>query len=194
MDENKENNISEPTNNVEKNSIGPAIEPIEASQPTVEPVKAEPEKVQPVSNPEPARVEPVVTPNPGPERVETTNTQNQTTARVQPQYKQQPKQQPDGLNVAALILGIISLVLWCFWFISVPCAILAFIFGIVGMKKNGRGMAISGIVTGAISIVIWALLLFFVFVFAMVDEIGSSSTYTRPSSYYEDFWEDYFDL
>ena len=43
-----------------------------------------------------------------------------------------------GLNIAALVLGIVSLVLWCFWFISIPCAILALIFGIIGIKKAGK--------------------------------------------------------
>ena len=39
------------------------------------------------------------------------------------------------------------------------CAILAIIFGIIGMKKGGRGMGIAGLVLGIITIALWALAL-----------------------------------
>jgi len=64
----------------------------------------------------------------------------------------------NGFNIASLVLGIISIALWCLWIVSIPCSILALIFGILGIKKEGRGMAIAGIVTGAISLAIWFLL------------------------------------
>ena len=41
-----------------------------------------------------------------------------------------------GLSIASMVLGIVSLVLSCIVYISVPCAILAIIFGIIGMKKG----------------------------------------------------------
>ena len=62
-----------------------------------------------------------------------------------------------GLSIAAMVLGIVSIVTWCVWFISIPCSILALIFGILGVKKPGRGMAITGIVTGSIVLAIWVL-------------------------------------
>lgn len=63
-----------------------------------------------------------------------------------------------GLSVAAMVLGIVSIVIWCAWFISIPCSILALIFGILGVKKPGKGIAITGIVTGSIALAIWVLL------------------------------------
>ena len=39
------------------------------------------------------------------------------------------------------------------------CAILAIIFGIIGMKKGGRGMGIAGLVLGIITIELWVLAL-----------------------------------
>lgn len=57
-----------------------------------------------------------------------------------------------GLSIAAMVLGIISIVLFCIWYVSLPCAILAIIFGIVGMKKGGKGMAIAGLVLGIIAV------------------------------------------
>lgn len=79
----------------------------------------------------------------------------------------------NGLNIASMVLGIVAIVLWCMWFLSIPCAILALIFGIIGIKKPGKGMAIAGIVTGAITLAIWAL----IFVFAII----GSTTYNSNS-------------
>lgn len=62
-----------------------------------------------------------------------------------------------GLSIAAMVLGIVSVVLFCVSYISIPCAILAIIFGIVGKKKGGRGMAIAGLVLGIIAIGLYGL-------------------------------------
>ena len=70
-----------------------------------------------------------------------------------------PAEEQKGLSVASLVLGIISLVLSCFWYISIPCSILAIVLGAVGMKKGGKGMGIAGIVLGAITIVLAVTLL-----------------------------------
>lgn len=74
----------------------------------------------------------------------------------------------NGLTIASLVLGIVSLVLWCAWFISIPCSILALIFGILGIKKPGKGMAIAGIITAAIALAIWILIFFGTFMFGFM--------------------------
>lgn len=63
-------------------------------------------------------------------------------------------QESKGLSIASMVLGIISVVLFCIWYVSIPCAILAIIFGIVGMKKGGRGMGIAGLVLGIVALAI----------------------------------------
>jgi hypothetical protein len=69
-----------------------------------------------------------------------------------------PVQRPgNGLAVAALVLGLIAIVLFCFWWVSIPCAVLAIIFGALGKGKanrgaSGGGMAIAGIVLGIIAL------------------------------------------
>ena len=62
-----------------------------------------------------------------------------------------------GLSIAAMVLGIVSVALFCVSYISIPCAILAIIFGIVGKKKGGKGMAIAGLVLGIIAIALYVL-------------------------------------
>lgn len=59
-----------------------------------------------------------------------------------------------GLSIAAMVLGIVSLVMLCLWYISIPCAILAIIFALVGRKKGGKGMATAGLVLGIIALVL----------------------------------------
>ena len=77
----------------------------------------------------------------------------------------------NGLAIAAMILGIVALVLWCVWFVSIPCAIIALVFGILSVKKKGKGMAIAGIATSSAAIVIWTMLFLGVFIFGiMADE------------------------
>lgn len=66
-------------------------------------------------------------------------------------------QESKGLSIASMVLGIISVVLFCIWYISIPCAILAIIFGIVGMKKGGKGMGVAGLVLGIVALAILAI-------------------------------------
>ena len=68
-----------------------------------------------------------------------------------------------GFGIAALILGIISIVFFCscLTFVTAPLAI---IFGIVQLvrSKKGKGLAIAGLITGIISLIgciaFWAVL------------------------------------
>ncbi|MDQ1426517.1 MAG: hypothetical protein QOD72_4015 [Acidimicrobiaceae bacterium] len=74
----------------------------------------------------------------------------------------------NGLGIAAMVLGIVAVVVPCFWLFQIP-GVLAIIFGLVSLsqvKKNpqnftGRGMAIAGLVLGLVSMVILALWLVF---------------------------------
>lgn len=187
MDENKEkesrefinieNDITQPEKKEEKKDAIQNVGNVntEASSQNAETVKQESN----VANPPKAEAKPQV---------------------AQPQINSQQfnpgvKQSPYGLNIAALVLGIVSLVLWCFWYVSIPCAILAFIFGIIGIKKNGKGMAISGIVTGAIALVLWIVL--FVFCFVVGFTMGLNGTLkgtSWSSSDYYDLFSDYYDF
>lgn len=61
-----------------------------------------------------------------------------------------------GLAIASMVLGIVALVLsCCFYYISIPCAIIGVILAAVslGGKKAGKGMAIAGLVCSILSLI-----------------------------------------
>jgi len=73
-------------------------------------------------------------------------------------YDQEPGEnyrvrESNGLAIASLVLGIVSVVLMCLWYMAIPCAILAVIFGVIGRQNaqagapNG-GMATAGLILG----------------------------------------------
>lgn len=76
---------------------------------------------------------------------ETTTTTTQTNERK-------------GFNITSMILGIVSVLCFCWWYISVPTGIIAIIFSIAGKKDAGRGMGIAGLVLGIIGLVLCILL------------------------------------
>ena len=121
---------------------------------------------------------------------ETTETKAETTSE-EPKVEvinEEPAKDKKGFSIAALVLGIIAIVCCCVWYISIPCGILAIIFGIVGIKSTKKGMSIAGLITGAIGLVI-SIIMFVALVFlGMV--IGLSEGLNGldyDSSYYDDF-------
>ena len=73
--------------------------------------------------------------------------------------EEKAKNKGGGFGIAAIILGIVSIVLSCIWYISVPAGILGIIFGILGLKTVKRGLSIGGIVTSAIGILLTIVLI-----------------------------------
>jgi len=67
-------------------------------------------------------------------------------------------QQPKGLAIASMVLGIISLAMFCAWYLSIPCAIVGATLGGVAISKANRGemggksMATAGLVCSIVSI------------------------------------------
>lgn len=60
-----------------------------------------------------------------------------------------------GLSVAALVLGIVGLVLCAVPMLGFLLGVIALIFGIIGIRRQpAKGMAITGIVTGSVAILI----------------------------------------
>lgn len=109
-----------------------------------------------------------------------------------PPYQQIPPQPPyqyyyaeqnkpkdgSGMAIAAMVCGIVSIVLNCIFFIAFPSSIAAIILGIICLakKKIGKGMAIAGLVCGIIGLISSiAIILFYIIV--ILEDINSSSGY-----------------
>lgn len=98
-----------------------------------------------------------------------------------------PANDKKGFSIAALVLGIIALVLCCIWYVSIPCGIIALILGIIGLKSSKRGMSIAGIITGVIGMIlsivlVIAIVMLSVSIFNSAKDAIEDSDY--PSSYY----------
>ena len=89
----------------------------------------------------------------------------------------------DGLAIAALVIGILSL-LTSWILIGAFGGIIAIVLGFIALSRirrsgqGGKGMAITGIVTGALSIVVAGLVIaFFGFVFSSAGGFGFVDDY-----------------
>ncbi|MDQ3306466.1 MAG: DUF4190 domain-containing protein [Actinomycetota bacterium] len=77
----------------------------------------------------------------------------------------QPQRQPsNGIGIAALVVGIISLVISWVPFLGLLLAIVAIVLGVLGIRKASRGeatnkgMAITGVVTGGLALLVGAFI------------------------------------
>ena len=87
-----------------------------------------------------------------------------------------------GFNITSMILGIVSIVFLCVWYISLPCSIMAIIFSIAGKHNGGRGMGVAGLVLGIISLVL--LIVGFVITITVGTAFLNSLDFDSLSSYY----------
>lgn len=97
-----------------------------------------------------------------------------------PQYGFKPPVVPGkGLGIAGMVCGIVSLVLFCIWYISIPCAIVGAILSALAKNKASEvgmdnGMAKAGIVCSWIAL---GLAILFIVIVAIIAGIGASSLY-----------------
>ena len=73
-----------------------------------------------------------------------------------------------AMSVAALTLGIISIVTNLFWYICLPTGILAIVFGTKTAKKIGSKLGKAGLITGivGVSICVFMYALFIIMIIA----------------------------
>ena len=63
-----------------------------------------------------------------------------------------------SLGVASLTLGIVSIVLAIFWYISIPTGILAIILGKKAINKIGSKLGKAGLITGIVGLSLFAFI------------------------------------
>ncbi len=81
--------------------------------------------------------------------------------------RRKPQEEP-GFSIASLVLGCVAFIPCVCGVYGIPvtaiCAIMAIVFGIIGQKKGGKGMALAGIICGAIALALDALIVLFVLI------------------------------
>ncbi|MBO4815416.1 MAG: hypothetical protein J5507_00290 [Clostridia bacterium] len=63
-----------------------------------------------------------------------------------------------AMAVAALPLGIISIVLSLFWYVTLPTGILAIVFGTKSTRRFGSKLGKSGLITGIVGLSLFAFI------------------------------------
>ena len=64
------------------------------------------------------------------------------------------------MNIASLVLGIISIVTAAFWYITLPTGILAIIFGVKTARKTGSKLGKAGLITGIVGFSLFVFIYF----------------------------------
>lgn len=62
------------------------------------------------------------------------------------------------MHIAALVLGIISIISALFWYVTLPTGILAIIFGVKSAKRTGSKIGKAGLITGIIGLSLFAFI------------------------------------
>jgi hypothetical protein len=77
------------------------------------------------------------------------------------------------MSIAALVLGIVSFVLSCAFYLSIPAGIVGIVLGILSIrgKKDGKGMAIAGLILAGVGIL--ASIAWIITAALMVNNAGS---------------------
>ena len=63
-----------------------------------------------------------------------------------------------SLGVSSLVLGILSIVFAIFWYISLPCGILAIIFGKKSINRVGSKIGKAGLILGIIGLALFTFI------------------------------------
>lgn len=95
---------------------------------------------------------------PGDEEPASFQIETQLSQRPIPSRPLRPGDQWGLIGMVFGVIGIISSLFGCFALIvSVPTSLMAIIFGSLGLRREGRGMAIAGLVMGIIGITVTVL-------------------------------------
>ncbi|MBQ6992265.1 MAG: DUF4190 domain-containing protein [Clostridia bacterium] len=89
--------------------------------------------------------------------------ENETEVEVIGTTEKNTKKTSDVWSLTSLILGLVGIS-----FASIPCGILAIIFGLKGRKENSKGMATAGFILGIADIVIGIMYCFISLIFTII--------------------------
>ena len=66
--------------------------------------------------------------------------------------KKEDARRHSSMHVAAFVLGLLTVLGHLFWYISLPCGVLAIIFGAKSAKKLGSKLGKAGLILGIIGL------------------------------------------
>lgn len=116
----------------------------------------------------------------------------QETANNSNKTANQPQKDKKGFSIAALVLGVVAIVFSCVWYISITCAILAIVFGTIGLKSSKKGMSIAGIITGISGIIISIFIIFMIIISGFTQGLIEGITNGIEQNNYSDFDDDHY--
>ena len=119
--------------------------------------------------------------------------ENNVETKVDNKTKQEPEKDRKGFAIAAMVLGLVSIVLFCLWFVSIPCGILAIIFGILSFSSSKKAMAITGFITGGIGIFISFIIFVFLFSFGFIAGIANGLSEIAYDEIYNETYDNIYD-
>lgn len=61
------------------------------------------------------------------------------------------------MHIVSLVFGIISIVIFLYWYISLPTGIIAIVLGAKSFRRTGNKIAKAGIITGIVGFSLSAL-------------------------------------
>ena len=73
-----------------------------------------------------------------------------------------PKSEKQGLSIAGMILGIISIFTMLFFYLSIPIGVVGLVLSLIGKNKGGKSFAIAGIITSIVGILLGIGMIIFV--------------------------------
>lgn len=83
------------------------------------------------------------------------------------QYPQKPQGGTDGKAIASLVLGIVGIVVGCFFgLLGVVVGIVGLVLGIMSNKQMKSGMALAGIILNSVCIV-WSVISWIIGIIAL---------------------------
>ncbi len=112
------------------------------------------------------------------------NTENVAPIYQMPQYTapvEEPQDDKKGFSVASLVLGIVSLLPCCC--VNFITAILAVIFGILGIKSSNKTLSIVGIILAGVAFILY-LIIVIAYAFILEANTEDFSYFFNNNMYY----------